>query len=92
MPPVGRDLLSALGILLYSGVGVASACSWTTTSSTTASWRTTRSHGQHYGILLIEFGVGVTVAAVMILIFYCFAGRSRVRADEEAGIEREGNL
>ena len=49
-------------------------------------------HGQHYGILAIEFGVGVTVASVMILVFYCFAGRSRVRADEEAGIEREGDL
>ena len=34
-------------------------------------------HGQHYGILGIEFGVGVTVAAVMILIFFTFAGRER---------------
>ena len=34
-------------------------------------------HGQHLGILLIEFGVGTTVAAVMITIFYNFAGRGR---------------
>jgi len=34
-------------------------------------------HGQHLGILLIEFGVGSTVAAVMLLIFYAFAGRGR---------------
>ena len=34
-------------------------------------------HGQHLGILLIEFGVGVTVASVMISIFYYFAGRGR---------------
>ncbi|MHC4448339.1 MAG: cation:proton antiporter, partial [Planctomycetota bacterium] len=33
--------------------------------------------GQHLGILLIEFGVGTTVAAVMITIFYNFAGRGR---------------
>ncbi len=33
-------------------------------------------HGQHLGILLIELGVGITVTAVMIMIFYCFAGRS----------------
>ena len=34
-------------------------------------------HGQHLGILLIELGVGITVAAVMITIFYNFAGRGR---------------
>ena len=30
-------------------------------------------HGQHLGILLIEFGVGATVASVMVTIFYTFA-------------------
>ncbi len=34
-------------------------------------------HGQHMGILVIEFGVGLTVASVMISIFYYFAGRGR---------------
>ena len=33
-------------------------------------------HGQHYGILAVEFGVGVTVAAVIISIFFNFFGRS----------------
>ena len=33
--------------------------------------------GQHVGILLIELGVGITVAAVMVMIFYVFAGRGR---------------
>jgi multicomponent Na+:H+ antiporter subunit B len=33
-------------------------------------------HGQHYGILAVEFGVGVTVTAVMISIFFNFTGRS----------------
>ena len=32
-------------------------------------------HGQHLGIFLIEFGVGITVTSVMTMIFYCFAGR-----------------
>ena len=32
-------------------------------------------HGQHLGLFLIEFGVGVTVTSVMTMIFYCFAGR-----------------
>ena len=35
-------------------------------------------HGQHLGIFLIELGVGITVTAVMIMIFYCFAGRSQL--------------
>jgi len=30
-------------------------------------------HGQHWGILLIEIGVGMTVAAVIISIFYAFS-------------------
>ncbi|NQV45889.1 MAG: Na(+)/H(+) antiporter subunit B [Rhodospirillales bacterium] len=32
-------------------------------------------HGQHLGITLIESGVGTTVAAAMITIFYTFAGQ-----------------
>ena len=31
--------------------------------------------GQHHGILLVELGVGITVASVMITVFLCFAGR-----------------
>ena len=30
-------------------------------------------HGQHLGILLIEFGVGLTVASVMMSVFFTFA-------------------
>ncbi|MDC0074274.1 Na(+)/H(+) antiporter subunit B [Alphaproteobacteria bacterium] len=32
--------------------------------------------GQHIGIILVELGVGITVASVMITIFYMFAGRN----------------
>ena len=32
-------------------------------------------HGQHLGILLVELGVGITVTAVMTMIFFMFAGR-----------------
>ena len=31
--------------------------------------------GQHHGILLVELGVGLTVASVMITVFLAFAGR-----------------
>ena len=33
--------------------------------------------GQHLGIFLVELGVGITVTAVMIMIFYAFAGREQ---------------
>lgn len=35
-------------------------------------------HGQHYGIMLVELGVGMTVCAVMLTIFYYFVGRRRI--------------
>jgi len=38
--------------------------------------------GQHLGILLVEFGVGVTVSAVMVTVFFAYAGRTR-DVDEE---------
>ena len=31
--------------------------------------------GQHLGILLVEFGVFLTVFSVLLLIFYCFVSR-----------------
>ncbi len=38
--------------------------------------------GQHLGIIVIELGVGITVAAVMIALFYAFAGYTAESADE----------
>ncbi|MES1948517.1 putative monovalent cation/H+ antiporter subunit B [Salinisphaera sp. C84B14] len=40
-------------------------------------------HGQHYGLLLVEFGVGLTVVSVITSIFYVFAGRGRRNDDEQ---------
>jgi multicomponent Na+:H+ antiporter subunit B len=34
-------------------------------------------HGQHLGIFLVELGVGVTVAATMVTVFFNFASRGR---------------
>jgi multicomponent Na+:H+ antiporter subunit B len=31
--------------------------------------------GQHIGIIIIELGVGITVASVMILLFFTFSKR-----------------
>jgi len=40
-------------------------------------------HGQHIGIMLVEFGVGVCVAAVMMSIFFDFTGRSARQTGKE---------
>ena len=34
-------------------------------------------HGQHWGILLVEWGVGITVTAVVVSIFFAVVNRGR---------------
>ena len=76
VPPQVALFFVAAGLLLYAGVGVVSPFLGGNylDYSVLASKPT---DGQHYGILLIELGVGITVAAVMITIFYSFASRGR---------------
>jgi multicomponent Na+:H+ antiporter subunit B len=80
-PPALIKVLVAAGVVLYAGVGVAGMLlggnylDYDVLAHDPV-------HGQHLGILLIEFGVGTTVAAVMITIFYNFAGRGRQEDDE----------
>jgi len=72
---VTRSCLS-LGVLTYAGTGVATLImggnylDYNVISHVTT-------HGQHLGILLVESGVGVTVASAMITIFVAFAGQDR---------------
>ncbi len=63
---------SAIGLLLYASIGVegilfgGNYLDYNVLADDPV-------HGQHWGILLIELGVGITVASVMISIFYAFA-------------------
>ncbi len=80
-PPVVIRLMAA-GVVLYAGVGVVGILlggnylDYNVLAHEPA-------HGQHYGILLVELGVGITVASTMIVIFYQFAGRSAWREGGE---------
>jgi multicomponent Na+:H+ antiporter subunit B len=68
------QLISAAGVLLYAGVGVASLLlggEFLNYSVLAADPIT----GQHIGIIVIEFGVGLTVASTMILLLMIFAER-----------------
>ena len=76
VPAVVSRVALALGLLLYAGVGVAGMFlgGRYLNYSVLAEIPTT---GQHLGITLIELGVGITVAAAMITVFYVFAGEER---------------
>ena len=59
----------AAGVLLYSGVGVATMLMGGNFLDYNVLLHG-HQHAQHLGIFLIELGVGITVAAVMITVFY----------------------
>ncbi len=90
-PPRVIEKLIALGVLIYAGTGIATTLIGRTHDGgqVPANFLDYEAlnhdvlhgflpHGQHLGIFLVEFGVGITVTAVMTMIFYCFAGRSRL--------------
>jgi multicomponent Na+:H+ antiporter subunit B len=65
------NLLVPLGLLLYIGVGIVTILK----GGVFLEYGVLEHdpvHGQHLGILLVELGVGTTVAGVMITIFYGF--------------------
>lgn len=76
VPPTVLRILASIGVLLYACTGFASLflgaafLDYDVLAATPVA-------GQHLGILLIEAGVGITVASVMLLIFFSFAGRAR---------------
>ena len=73
--PALVETLTAVGVLLYGGTGVAAMLRGGNFLDYGALDSHDPVHGQHLGILLIELGVGMTVASVMIMIFFTFAGR-----------------
>ena len=66
--------IACVGVLLYAGVGIANLIyggrflEYGVLAHEAA-------QGNHIGILIVEIGVGMTVAAVMMIIFFSFARR-----------------
>ena len=76
LPPIFVEIMSAIGVLLYGAVGV--VCIFKGGEFLNYSVLLENSvSGQHLGILLIELGVFITVASVMLKLFYLFASRSQ---------------
>ena len=69
-------VLASLGVLIYAGTGVATLA----LGGNFLDYNFLAANpiaGQHVGIIVIELGVGITVSAVMLLIFFTFAGRGQ---------------
>ncbi len=66
--------IAAFGVLLYAGVGVAALVAGGNYLDYSVLGATPVA-GQHLGIMLIELGVGMTVAAVVITFYYAFTKR-----------------
>jgi len=75
-PPRVLEFLVAFGLLLYGSVGI-DAIFLGGNFLDYGVLAHDAVHGQHLGILLVELGVGITVASVMATIFFQFAGRGR---------------
>lgn len=80
-PEVLRGLM-VIGVLIYVGVGVVTMLLGGNFLAYNELAQSPKD-GQHYGIVAVEFGIGVTVAATMIAIFYAFAGRNLRPEDED---------
>ena len=89
-PPKVIEKFIAIGVLVYAGTGIATmvlgenfldydALNHHFLTDITIGGKSMHflPSGQHLGILLVEVGVGITVTAVMTMIFYCFAGREQ---------------
>ena len=66
--------IAALGVLLFAGVGVAALIGGGNYLDYSV-LGATQVAGQHTGIMLIELGVGMTVASVVIGLYYAFTNR-----------------
>jgi multicomponent Na+:H+ antiporter subunit B len=73
VPPRAVYVLIPLGLLLYVGTGIAALLLGGEFLNFGALDGHDPVHGQHLGILLVELGVGITVSAVMLSIYYSFA-------------------
>lgn len=76
VPPTLLRVCAGLGVLIYAGTGVVTMLMGGQFLDYDALAHDPV-HGQHIGLMVVEFGVGLTVVSVITSIFYVFAGRGR---------------
>ncbi len=79
------------GVLLYGGTGIVAMLGGGNFLDYFALAETPKA-AQHYGILLVELGVGITVASAMVALFFTFAGRRAHRRLLSKTIAHEKHL
>ncbi len=90
MPTILTERLMAAGVLLYGAVGVAAMfLGGEFLNYSALDPLTTGHYGQHLGIIVIELGVGIAVAATMMRVYYGFVN-SRL-ASENGWAAGEGD-
>ena len=77
LPLAAVTAMASLGLALYATVGFVALGLGGAFLDYSALDSRDPVHGQHVGIVLIELGVGVTVAGVLTAVFYTFAERRR---------------
>lgn len=80
LPMRVMHFLCCFGPLLYAGVGVAAMLQGGEFLNYSALIPENPLSGQHIGIIIIELGVGITVFAVMMIIFTAFVQRQRQKS------------
>ena len=79
IPPNVVQSLIAIGLTIYAGTGFVTVLMGGQFLEY-ARLAHDPAHGHHYGILIVELGVGITVSAAMLTIYYGFAGRGAGKA------------
>jgi multicomponent Na+:H+ antiporter subunit B len=74
MSPNLLRFIMSFGVLLYAGTGVLSLMLGGNYLDYSV-FAEKAQDGQHWGIFAVELGVGLTVMAVMISLFYCFSSK-----------------
>ena len=93
-PPIWTERLLAVGVLIYGGVGVYSLLA----AGPDAPYAFLdydalgAKSGQHYGIVLVELGVGVSVACAMVRLYYAFADLLVLPPEAESAFDDESPL
>lgn len=75
-PPRLLGVLACVGVMIYAGVGILTLL----LGGNFLEYAALADDGkvaQQRGIMLVELGVGITVAAVMMIVFFAFARRER---------------
>ncbi|WP_025771743.1 Na(+)/H(+) antiporter subunit B [Thioalkalivibrio sp. HK1] len=88
MSPGIAPVAAVIGVFLYTGVGIVSmllGANFLDYDVLAAS----DVAGQHLGILLVEFGVGLAVMSVMVIFFHAFVATAEEDLESESSAQTE---